>query len=159
MLYSMRNMEACCFWFGLRPPAGAATVSAILVPRQQNHRGHYHVEADAMIEIANAARGRGWKNVAQVHSHPGPEVTHSGYDDEMANSRRALSLVFPNYGYTPGMWRFRSWLSRLWPVAFPEQIGVHAFLDSRWRRLSPNSIGAALSVTAGPSPELIDLRP
>jgi hypothetical protein len=159
LLYSMRNMEACCFWFGARPSSsGAASVSGILIPRQLSNRGHYHVEASAMIEVANLARARGWKNLAQVHSHPCTEVTHSGYDDEMANSRRALSLVFPDYGYMLGMWRFRSWLCRIWPVALPDEIGVNAFLDGKWRRLNRAAACAALSVAAGPRPELIDLR-
>jgi hypothetical protein len=159
LLYSMRNMEACCFWFGARQPSGTAFVSGIMIPRQLNNRGHYHVEGSAMIEVANAARGRGWKNLAQVHSHPSAEVTHSGYDDEMANSRRALSLVFPDYGYMPGMWRFRSWLCRIWPVVLPDEIGVHAFLDGEWRRLNRAAASATLNVAAGSLPELIDLRP
>ncbi len=158
LLYSMRNMEACCFWFGARPSSGAAAVSGILIPRQLNNRGHYHVEASAMIEIANVARARGWKNLAQIHSHPTAEVTHSGYDDEMANSRRALSLVFPDYGYMPGMWRFRSWLCRIWPVVLPDEIGIHAFIDGKWRRLNRPAACAALNVANGPRPELIDLR-
>ena len=159
LLYSMPNMEACCFWFGARSPSGTAFVSGIVIPRQLNNRGHYHVEARAMVEVANVARARGWKNLAQVHSHPGPEVTHSGYDDEMANSRRALSLVFPKYGYMPGMWHFRGWLCRIWPVVLPDEIGVHAFLDGKWGRLNRAAACAALNVAAGPRPELIDLRP
>jgi hypothetical protein len=155
---SMPTMEACCFWFGARPSSGAATVAAVLVPRQINHGGHYHVEADAMIAVANVARVRGWKNLAQVHSHPSAEVTHSGYDDEMANSRRALSLVYPDYGVVPGLWRYRGWLCSLWPADLPDQIGVQAFLDGKWRRLNRPAACAALKVARGPRPELIDLR-
>jgi hypothetical protein len=77
----------------------------------------------------------------------------------MANSRRALSLVFPDYGYMPGMWRYRGWLSRLWPVTLPDRIGVHAFLDGKWRRLNQTAAHSALHIANGLTPELIDLRP
>jgi hypothetical protein len=157
-LRSMQGVEACCFWFGPRQESGGARVDAIVIPRQQTNKGHYHVTADAMVEVANVARKRGWKNLAQVHSHPATAVGHSGYDDEMANSRRALSLVFPNYGAAPGMWRFRGWLWRLWPKSFPLEIGVHAFLEGRWALLGPADIESALRVVSGASPAVVDLR-
>jgi proteasome lid subunit RPN8/RPN11 len=155
---SMPKVESCCFWFGPRAPNGDGTVEAIVVPRQRNEPGHYYVEADAMLRVAEEARRRGWKNLAQVHSHPGPAVRHSGYDDEMANSRRALSLVYPNYGAVPSMWRFRSWLWRLWPGAFPPAIGVHAFRNGAWAYLSQSDVATSLRLEVGLKPLFIDLR-
>jgi hypothetical protein len=159
ILQSMKDMEACCFWFGHRDERGNGTVEGIIVPRQQNNRGHYHVTADAMVEVANAARAHEWKNLAQVHSHPGVSVCHSGYDDEMANSRRALSLVFPNYGCVPGLWRFNRLLWTAWPGTFPPVIGVHAFIQQKWTLLRPDELPSMLRVSSKPTPTLIDLRP
>jgi len=73
-------------------------------------------------------------------------------------SRRALSLVFPDYGYMPGMWRFPSWLCRIWPAGLPDEIGIHAFIDGKWRRLNRPAACAVLNVANGPRPQLIDLR-
>ena len=157
-LRSMRNMESCCFWFGTRPENGLEMVEGIVIPQQNNNRGHYHVTVDAMIKVGNVARERGWKNLAQVHSHPGKGVGHSGYDDEMANSRRALSLVFPNYGVLPGAWRFRGWLWRILTKPFPTEIGVHRYAGGRWRFLEPSEIAGCVDIVAGPRPTLIDLR-
>ena len=157
-LRSMKGVESCCLWFGQRPAEGAAVVAAVVVPRQRNNQGHYFVEPSAMIDVANVARPRGWKNLAQIHSHPGDWVSHSGYDDEMANSRRALSLIYPNYGHVPGMWRYRGWIARLWPAALPAEIGVTAFLDHRWQRLDQPSANLAVTIGSVPPPKLIDLR-
>jgi proteasome lid subunit RPN8/RPN11 len=158
-LRSMISVESCCFWFGPRLPAGDAVVEAIILPQQRNEPGHYFIEADSMRRVADVARKRGWKNLAQIHSHPGPGVRHSGYDDEMANSRRALSLIYPNYGAVPSMWQFRSWLWRVWPGSFPAAIGVHAFMNDKWTFLDPAGITAVLRLRPGPKPAVFDLRP
>jgi hypothetical protein len=158
ILRSAGAAEACCFWFGRRDSAGSGFVEAILVPQQQNRPGNYHVAPEAMIRVADAVRNRGWKNLAQIHSHPGDGVQHSGYDDQMANSRRALSLVFPRYGRMPGAWRWRAWIWRLWPAPFPRAIGVHAFRDGRWVYLDPPAISLAIRLVSNPAPAVIDLR-
>lgn len=161
ILQSMSGMEACCFWFGNRNDTmvgSVGSVEAIIIPRQENHRGHYHVTPEAMLRVAAAVRRFTWKNLAQIHSHPGPGVQHSGYDDEMANSRRALSLVFPDYGYLPGVWRCRGWLWRLWPKPFPSGIGVHAFMEGRWKYLSDHEATACLTLTGDKQVSLLDLR-
>jgi hypothetical protein len=157
-LRSVPRMEACCFWFGKRPQPDNATVEAIVVPRQQNRPGNYHIEADAMLRVAEVAHAHGWKNLAQIHSHPGADVRHSGYDDEMANSRRAFSLVYPTYGTVPAMWRYHGWLWQFWPRQFPCEIGVHTFTDGKWAFLGESEIAMALHVAAGPRPALFDLR-
>ena len=157
-LRSVKGMESCCFWLGKREPSGAATVEAIIVPRQQNHPGHYHVDAAAMLCVADVARPRRWTNLAQVHSHPGAGVRHSGYDDEMANSRRALSLIYPHYGSVTRMWTFRGWLWGLWPSPFPREVGVHAFIQSRWTLIDQPDLDKALRLISGSKPAFFDLR-
>ena len=152
------RFESCCFWFGPRGSAGSGTVTAIVIPDQENRPGNYHVTAEAMLQVAAAVRDRGWRNLAQIHSHPGDDVHHSTYDDQMANSRRALSLVFPRYGYFTSAWRWRGWLWCLWPTEFPGTIGVHAFVRNRWAYLDPRERAAAIRIAFVGGPEIIDLR-
>jgi len=73
-------------------------------------------------------------------------VEHSVYDDEMANSRRALSLVLPNYGMTKIDW--------------PSGAGVHEFQNDYWHLL-PESDAAkrVVVVDSYGDVELIDTRP
>lgn len=158
ILQSAGRFEACCFWFGRREPDGSGVVAAVVVPRQKNNPGNYDVAPDAMLDVAAAVRQRGWKNLAQIHSHPGESVRHSGYDDQMANSRRAFSLVFPRYGRLRAAWRWHRWIWRLWPSDFPGAIGVHAFKAGRWAYLAEAERALAIKLVAGPPPDLIDLR-
>jgi hypothetical protein len=139
-----RQVEACCFWYGVRADGGSATVLSVVVPKQRNTRGNYFVPAAAVAEMAAATRPRGWVNLAQVHTHPGRGVEHSRYDDEHANSRRALSAVFPFYGRWQGPW--------------PVGVGVHEFQDDYWHLL-PEADAALRVVVADPGDaELLDLR-
>jgi hypothetical protein len=158
VLSSITNLEACCFWYGTLDSTGVAIVAAVVVPKQQNNKGNYNVTVEAMVEVADAVRHRGWKNLAQVHSHPGAGVRHSRYDDQMANSRRAFSLIFPNYGRLSKTWRFHRWVWRFWPRAFPDEVGVHRFVGGYWEFLRPGAERSSLRLASGPRPELIDLR-
>jgi hypothetical protein len=117
-----RRVEACCFWYGVRDQDRRATVHAVIVPKQRNTWGNYHIPAAAMAEVAAASRPEGWVNLSQIHTHPGHRVEHSRYDDAHANSRRALSLVLPYYGRWQGVW--------------PRGIGVHEFQNDYWHFLS-----------------------
>lgn len=137
------RVEACCFWYGHRSPDGDAVVRAVVLPKQRNSWGNYSVPAVAVAEVAEATRPRGWVNLSQVHTHPGRSVEHSRYDDANANSRRALSVVMPNYGRWPGPW--------------PDGVGVHEFQDSYWHLLSEADAGHRVVLVAGDS-ELLDLR-
>ncbi|HEV2160668.1 MAG TPA: Mov34/MPN/PAD-1 family protein [Stellaceae bacterium] len=157
-LRSFGQFEACCFWLGHRQPDGAGLVQAVVVPQQKSNPGNYHIAPEAMVEVAAAVRHHGWKNLAQIHSHPGDDVHHSAYDDQMANSRRALSLVFPRYGRLKAAWRWRRWIWRLWPSEFPDAIGIHAFIGGRWTYLAQADRAPAIKLVAGPHPEVIDLR-
>lgn len=139
-----RRLEACCFWYGFRSAEGGGEVVAVVVPRQRNNWGNYSVSAPAIGEMATATRHRGWVNLAQVHTHPGREIEHSRYDDDQANSRRALSVVLPFYG----KWQ------RTWPAG----VGVHEFQDDYWHLLSENDAASRVIVADIGDAELLDLR-
>jgi hypothetical protein len=140
------RLESCCFWYGLfGDKARASVVTAVVVPRQRQRRGNYYVTADAMQRIHERVGPRGLRNLAQVHSHPGLLVEHSIYDDEMANSRRALSLVVPSYGR--------------WSATWPSGIGVHECQDDYWHRLSDHDASQrVVLIDAGAEIEFIDCR-
>lgn len=140
-----RRVEACCFWYGVRAGDDSALVHAVVVPRQRNTWGNYSVPAEAMAEVAATTRPEGWVNLCQLHTHPGRGVEHSRYDDEHANSRRALSLVLPWYGRWQGEWH--------------AGLGVHEFQGGYWHLLAEDEarrrviLGGADLMT-----RLVDLR-
>lgn len=142
--YAKRRVEAGCFWYGDRAPDGNATVRAVVVPRQTNTWGNYRVSASAMDAVAAATRSAGWLNLAQLHTHPGSNVEHSRYDDEHANSRRALSLVFPNYGRC----------GRVWSSA----VGTHEWQGGYWHLLLPDVSAERIRVVAAGDVSLVDVR-
>jgi len=144
VLRSVGKMEAGCLWLGRFLVGGDAVVEAIVVPKQTNRPRNYSVTANAMQEVAVIARPRKWTLVAAVHSHPGISVEHSEYDDEMAPSRSALSLVFSNYGNWQGNW--------------PTGIGVHEFIDNYWHLLPAEDSAKRVLFTGDPGPQLFDLR-
>lgn len=143
--YTVHRVESACFWYGTRDDAGNGRVDAVAVPSQYNHWGHYRVEADGVAAMAASTRSQGWKNLSQVHTHPSQAVEHSRYDDAHANSRRALSLVFPFYGLWRGRW--------------PEGLGVHEFQSDYWHLLK--TADAAVRVVIDPADlkaHLVDTR-
>lgn len=142
--YRSMRVEAVCFWYGSRDAFGNAAVKAVVVPPQQNHFAKYEVDADAIELIATATRKRGWLNLCQIHTHPGGCVQHSGYDDEHAVSRKALSLVFPRYGLWRGKW--------------PELVGVHEFQAGQWHLLRRNDARQRVQFVADIQADLLDLR-
>jgi hypothetical protein len=119
---SKSRIECCCFWYGVRDERGNSLVKAVIVPRQKNTWGNYNVPSDAMVEVSEVTRRHGWKNLAQIHTHPGRDVRHSLYDDENAVSQKSLSIVVPNYGING----FR----------YADELGVHECQKGSWRRLS-----------------------
>ncbi len=140
--FAAERLEAVCFWYGPRDDVGSGSVTAVVVPPQRNYRRRYHVPSEAMAAVARATGPRGWRNLCQVHTHPGDLVEHSFYDDEHANSRRALSIVLPRYG-----------ASDRWP-----HHAVHEFQNGQWHLLG-RDVAAARIVRGGPSAcEVLDLR-
>jgi hypothetical protein len=141
--YAAARLEAGIFFYGDRVEDGNAIVKAVVVPEQTNRWGNYHVTGDAMAAVALATRSYHWLNLSQIHSHPGRDVEHSPYDDEQANSRHALSFVFPSYGGSPKSW--------------PKDIGVHEWQGGYWHLLSEAHARVRVSPVNGDA-ILIDLR-
>lgn len=121
LLQRADGRESGVFWYGKRDAGGSGMVAYVVAPRQRMSWGNYHVPPDALAEVVHRLPA-GWKPLAQLHSHPGLGVEHSRYDDRMASSRRALSLVFPFHG------RLHS--------TFPLGVGVHEWQDDYWHLLS-----------------------
>lgn len=120
LLQRAGRCESGLFWYGPKDTIGNGTVMWVVAPRQRMAWGNYHISAEALAEIVYRLPDD-WKPLAQVHSHPGSDVEHSNYDDRMASSRRALSLVFPCYGR---------------PIApFPNGVGVHEWQSGYWHLL------------------------
>jgi hypothetical protein len=143
--FAKRKVEACCFWYGRGDESGNGQVFAIVIPWQENHWGNYTVPANAMAAVSQATRSFGWRNLAQVHTHPGRGVEHSPYDDEHVNSRRALSLVLPQYGKWRGLW--------------PQGIGVHEFQEDYWHLLADEAARQRITVlTIDGDIQILELR-
>lgn len=135
--------ECGAFWYGERAPDGSGQVKLVVAPRQTMSRGNYQISAQAIAELVRQLPET-WRPLAQVHSHPGVRVEHSRYDDRMAMSRRALSLVFPFYG-------------RYAPAAFPAGVGVHEHQSDHWHLLSPRLAAERVRMVEG-DVQVVDLR-
>lgn len=144
VLCSTGPAEAGCLWLGHFTETRDATVKALIVPKQINHARNYSISAQAMQEVASIARPRKWTLVAAVHSHPGIVVEHSEYDDVMAPSHSALSLVFAKYGRLDAAW--------------PEGVGVHEHMQNYWYLLPPEDAKTRIKFIEGLDFELFDLR-
>jgi hypothetical protein len=140
-----RKLECGLFWYGTFGQVDS-TVHGIVVPGQINSWGHYELPETAVDKLSEATRPLGWFNLSQVHTHPSEWVGHSLYDDRYANSRNALSLVFPFYGRVRPQW--------------PGSVGVHEFLDGRWQRLADEKVLLRIAFDSTlPIPKTLDLRP
>lgn len=140
-----RGLECGLFWYGAMSQT-RSTVLSIVVPRQICKKGQYELPDGAIDEVSDATLLRGWFNLAQVHTHPSTWVSHSPYDDRYANSRRALSLVYPTYGRVRPQW--------------PGSVGIHEYLDGHWQRLADEKVPMRIVFDAScPVPETLDLRP
>lgn len=118
--YTLRRVEAGCFWYGLRCENHAAALS-VGIPRQKNRPGNFEIDADDLAALVEVACGTaGLVAVAQLHLHPGTGVGHSPWDNEQIVSRNVYSLVFPRYGKAP---------------VKLDNIGVHRFESGKWIRL------------------------
>lgn len=141
--YARRRVEAGMFFYGERYPNGDTLVRSVVVPRQENHWGNYYVSAQAMAEVALATNDTDWVNIAQLHTHPGTWVDHSPYDDRVANSIRAISVVIPRYGRDASSW--------------PSALGVHEWQEGHWHRLDTATSASRIQVVDELGIQLIDL--
>jgi len=136
--YSRRGVEAGCFWYGTRND-DFALASSVAIPQQINRRQNFHIPADSLAEMTQAACASGLVAVAQIHTHPSTDVRHSPWDDAQIVSQNVWSVVLPNYGRQP--------------LNFCD-LGVHRFGDGRWARLTADEVNRTLLV----QPLVVDTR-
>lgn len=144
LLRAVGQLEAACLWLGQFDSHGNALVEGLVVPRQTNRPRNYSIAANAMHAVAAVARPNRWTLLAAIHSHPGSSVEHSEYDDHMAPSRSALSLVFSHYGHAEGPW--------------PMGVGVHEYIGDYWHLLPTPDAESRISFENGIGVQLFDLR-
>jgi len=142
MLQRAGARESGLFWYGRRGDQ-RSLVTSVRAPRQQMNPFNYRVTAEAMREVG-ASLPDDLRLLAQVHSHPGDFVEHSPYDDEMASSRRALSLIFPRYGRLNLRWA--------------EGVGVHEWQDDYWHLLTPAQALTRVVIVPRAGVERVDFR-
>lgn len=139
------RVETCCFWYGVFEINQSAVVQALVIPNQENRWGNFHISGDAMAAVSKATRAAGWRNLGQIHSHPGKLVEHSTYDDAHVNSRQSLSLVFPHYGM----------IKRTWPGG----VGIHEYQNGFWHLLNEGDALARVQIFSSDAEiPVIDLR-
>jgi len=95
--------------------------TSIIIPDAHLSRGNYQISSDSILECSELIKGFNLKRVAQVHTHPGSNVSHSNYDDRNAYSfvDGSISIVIPNYG------------SQNFDLS---DCGVHEYMSGAWLR-------------------------
>ena len=136
--YAAAGLEAGCLWYGLRQDNNAIAMM-IGIPKQENHPRYFDIDADSLAELTESAIALNLVAVAQVHIHPGKDVEHSPWDNQMIVSKRVHSLVLPYYGRRP---------------CNILNIGVHRFESGGWQMLSSFDAEKALQII----PSLTDTR-
>jgi hypothetical protein len=130
--YAASRVESGLYWYGLR---GAEAASALVVgiPRQTNRRGDFEVTETDLAELVRTVP-EPLVAVAQLHTHPGFEIEHSPWDDEMAISQKVLSLVIADYGRSPRL----------------PDVAVHEHRATQWDRLSVTDAKSRIVVVTSP---------
>lgn len=136
--YSKAGLEAGCIWYGIRSDDSSLT-TMIGVPSQENHPRYFNIDSDSLAELTEAISMFNLVAVAQVHIHPGRDVEHSPWDDQMIISKRIHSLVIPHYGKRP---------------CNISDVGVHRFLNNKWNIFSLTDDEANIQII----PNLVDTR-
>jgi hypothetical protein len=135
---SRKRVEQVAYLDGIDTGA-VAIVTTITLPNATLGRGNFSVAAESMSEagqhLGPLAR------IAQVHTHPGEWVGHSGVDNDLAYSQHdsAVSIVLPNYGKS---------------VRTIFDAGIHLCKNNNWRALSVSEKGSFLRIV----PTLLDFR-
>ena len=130
--YAAARVEGGCLWYGRRN-GQSATAMLIGIPKQINRTRNFQIPPDALAEL-NMRIPDSLVVVAQIHLHPGVDVRHSHWDDQLVVSRRMFSLVLPNYGAPP---------------CILSSAGIHAH-DGRCWSLLPTAVGVS-RVTVNPT--------
>jgi hypothetical protein len=143
--FAAARMEGGCFWYGVRSvgPAEPSVVATIGIPKQINRPRNFSIPADALADL-NAAVHDDHEVLVQLDGHPGRDVAMSEWDEDLAVSRRIVSIVLPVWGY----------LERV----DLDQLGIHVFEDGRWRRLGPAEASDLFVDRPDPSVTVVDRR-
>lgn len=139
-----RSCPARSVRLGTLDDDGNGLVHAVVVPKQINRPRNYVVPGEAMLEVACLARAHGWTVVGAIHCHPGNSVEHSSYDDQMTPSRRAVSIIWPNFGRCADEW--------------PRGLGVHEYFENYWHLLSDADARTRVVLTDALQAQTFDLR-
>ncbi len=140
--YRQRQVEGGCFWYGARQ-GDAARVG---IPKQVNRPQDFEIAAEALATL-NVLVPEDLVVVAQIHSHPGIDTTHSPRDDQLVVSRKVFSLVLPAYAALP---------------CDLASVGVHVHDGLRWVKLQPREAPRRLTIEATEEtitgPRVVDAR-
>lgn len=137
-LYVEKELESGCIWYGLN--LGSTLIALqVGIPRQSNFPRHYLIDSEDLCNITTDIVANDFEAVAQIHTHPGSDVRHSGFDDDMIISKNIYSIVFPFYG------------RRL--IAL-NKVGFHVHNGKRWNLLANDVNSTILSVYC----EVVDKR-
>ena len=143
LLQRARRLESGVYWYGTKTKEGDGQVKLVVAPLQYMSWSNFVVSTQALTAIVSRLPDD-WKPLAQVHSHPGARVEHSNYDDRMASSKRALSVVFPHYGHCR--------------VSFPGDVGVHEYQNNYWHLLDTEAARRRITVTTAADVQVEDHR-
>ncbi len=130
-----RPVERVAYIDGVR--CGDMQVATTLTfPNAEMHPHYFTVSGEAMSEAGKHFRRFGMERLAQVHTHPGWDASHSPFDDENAYCQfdGSLSIVVPQHG------RYRPALA---------DCGVHIREPKGWRRLDTQDVENAISIVPG----------
>jgi hypothetical protein len=94
-----RPSEGVVYWFGIEDTK-TAVVTTLLVPNADTTSGSVRTSAEVNAEVLRVIIDTPLVYLGQAHSHPGPYVKHSCFDDEQtfAQFDGAISVVVPWFG-------------------------------------------------------------
>jgi hypothetical protein len=122
-----KRHEGVVYWAGL-DLGSDVLVTTCIAPSATTTPGSFHISAEANARVITVLNDLRLVLLAQVHSHPGAWIQHSGGDDSGAFMpfENLLSIVVPDYGHEDP-----------WPLT---NCGVHLFAGGEFRRLSNREI-------------------
>ena len=128
--------EGIVYWAG-RATDTDWVVTTVIVPDAATTWGSFRTSAAANARVVALLANADLVLLAQVHSHPGTVVDHSGCDDRDALMPypEFLSIIVPNYGR-----------AGLWPL---DRCGVHRFEHGRFRRLTNKEVAGTFRCIQG----------
>lgn len=117
----------------------ASFATTVGIPAQINRPLNFEIPSEALAKLVSSLPTPDVVAVAQIHTHPGDDTSHSPWDDELVVSRKICSIVLPNYGLAPC------------PL---ESASVHEFDENGWRRLHIHEAATRLGIL----PPVVDTR-